>query len=300
MTIEGGDEAGARRVLTLVVNPTSGQGRAARLGERVVAALTDSGFGVQVVRTTSIGEVGEAVTSASGMVAVLGGDGTIAAALDAAHRADRPIAPLPGGRGNDFCRALGIPRDPVVAARALACATERRVDAAVCGGTVVANVASIGYDGVVSELARVSRVPGTLSYIWAGVRALLLSRRLPLTVSVDGEDVEHEAWMVSVSSSGWFGGGKNIAPSSRVDDGLLEIVVAEGRTRLALAAVLVALLLRGSHLRRPGVTLRQGREVRVTATEPLPVPVGVHADGEHVDELPAVIRVLSGALRILA
>ncbi len=50
----------------------------------------------------------------------MGGDGIIGAVAGELRDGKGVLAVLPGGRGNDFARKLGIPHDPVEAAKLLA------------------------------------------------------------------------------------------------------------------------------------------------------------------------------------
>jgi diacylglycerol kinase family enzyme len=52
-------------------------------------------------------------------VAVLGGDGAVNEAANGLAGTDTPLAPLPGGRTNVFCRIVGVPDDPFHAAERL-------------------------------------------------------------------------------------------------------------------------------------------------------------------------------------
>ncbi|WP_374928515.1 diacylglycerol/lipid kinase family protein [Kytococcus sedentarius] len=285
------------RRLTLIVNPSSGGGRALVLQPAVVAALEDAGFVVETHRSTSLGHVRRIVAGSTHPVAVLGGDGTLGHALAGALHSGVPVVPLPGGRGNDLCRALGVRGSAAQVAGRLGGMRERRIDLGDVAGRPFAGVLSIGLDAVASEAANRTRVPGTLAYVWGAVQALLVCRPLALRVTVDGVATEHRAWFCSVSNSGWFGGGKNVAPAGSIDDGQLDVVVAEDMSRLRLVQVLLGLFT-GAHVRMRGVTVRTGREVvveQVGAARPAPV----RADGEELAHLPVRVTVRRRAARVL-
>lgn len=252
----------------------------------------------ETVTTTSLDDIDQAVARSTTPVVVVGGDGTIARALAAGARHDVVVAPLPGGRGNDLCGALGISGDADEAACRLEDAVERRIDLGIVDGTrAFANVVSIGYDAAVSRLALAGRLPGVWSYVLAGVRALLVSRPEALRITVDGVAREQRAWMCSVSSSGRFGGGIRVCPPSGLDDGLLEVVVVDGVAWPLFVVTVLAMLAGGAHLRLPWVRLRRGRAIGVEALGERPVEAW--ADGEPMTTLPVDIEVRPAAVRVL-
>jgi diacylglycerol kinase family enzyme len=94
-----------------------------------------------------------------------------------------------------------------------------------------------------------------------------------------------------------------IAPAADVTDGVLDVVVIEAASRLALMRALPQVY-DGGHVDLPEVTLLTGKRVELRADAPRPVPVG--GDGEPLGQLPAlagqpaVVEVLPGALSVIA
>ena len=110
--------SGVRRSILLLVSSMSAGGRSVRLGPRIVRILRGGGWEVGV-RLTTPGDDPAAIAGevASGsFVAALGGDGYLGAVARGCHESDAIFVPMPGGRGNDLCRALGIGTDPLVRA----------------------------------------------------------------------------------------------------------------------------------------------------------------------------------------
>ncbi len=97
--------------LCLIVNPSAGRGRAARLLPRVEQALRARGLGFRVERTHSLAHARELARSAlaAGEIATaMGGDGLLGAVAGELRGTGGLLGVLPGGRGNDFARKLGI------------------------------------------------------------------------------------------------------------------------------------------------------------------------------------------------
>ncbi|WP_370890364.1 diacylglycerol kinase family protein [Janibacter sp. GXQ6167] len=283
----------------LVVNPVAGGGRAMRERASVVEALGGAGWSVEEVIAQSP-EHATSIAAGAGLgdvVVSLGGDGLLGLVVKGAVRSGCAVAPLPAGRGNDFARFVGITADAATAAAGLASAAERVVDVGWVGETPFLGVVTIGYDSLANTLANeASFMRGSLVYVVGGVRALMKTRPTPITLTVDGEDHELSAWNVAIGNSGRYGGGLHAAPDARLDDGLLDVVVADGAmSRTRFVGYLVRLLA-GRHLGYRGVRTWQAQAVRVSSTERLVV----FADGDPVGTLPVDLTVSRAALRILA
>src|SRR5581483_11196492 len=110
--------------ICLIVNPAAGGGRAARLAPAVLAALRGHGLRVRREDTRDLAHARElalAAARAGERTMTFGGDGLAGAAADALrHVPGAVLGVLPGGRGNDLARVLGIPADPLAACAALA------------------------------------------------------------------------------------------------------------------------------------------------------------------------------------
>src|SRR5918999_1142388 len=162
----------ARRPLCLIVNPSAGRGRAAKLLPRIEQALRARGMSFRVERTHSLEHSRELARGA--------------------------LAVLPGGRGNDFARKLGIGPDPERACDVLAAGRERRVDVALAGARTYLGIASAGFDSDVQDVANATKVPlGELIYVYATLRALGGWRHARWHVAVDGHEQSFEGYSVA-------------------------------------------------------------------------------------------------------
>lgn len=85
-----------------------------------------------------------------------------------------------------------------------------------------------------------------------------------------------------------------IAPDAMIDDGLLDVVLTRKTSRLRFITSMPRVF-SGKHVNDASVTVLRGREVRVSASRPF----AVFADGDPITQLPAVIRSLPGAVRVL-
>lgn len=252
--------------LKLFVSALSGKGRALRRAPKVAALLRSQGWNVDI-RVTHRSDDPAALAAActNRWVAVLGGDGYIARIATQVGARGGVVIPLPGGRGNDLCRCLGIGTDAIAHVRSLPMASEicaseagenpriRGVDAMQVRAfnkendgkdaagqrpssakdleekpAQVLGIVSFGLDALANQIANdTSFASGTFAYAWGALRALQQFQPKTMEIEVDGVRRRIRGWLVSVSNSGWFGGGINIVPSSNPSDGRLELLTVD-------------------------------------------------------------------------
>lgn len=286
------------RRLHLVVNPSAGGGRAVRRLPAVEAALRAAGHDVVVSLTRSLAHadaLSEHAVRDDRVVVALGGDGLVGRVGGAVSSLGGLLGILPGGRGNDFCRAVGIPLDPVAACGVLLDGQERRVDLGDAGGTPFLGIASIGFDSDVQERVLTSRVPlGRLVYLYGSLATVAAWQPATFRCRIDGAVVTVLGWSVAVANSGIYGGGMRLAPGASVEDGRLDVVTTAQTSRMRFLRALPKVF-RGTHITEPSVTVRSAAVVELSADRAF----RVFADGDPVATLPCTVTVRPSALRVL-
>lgn len=299
----------------VIVNPHSRGGATARRWKRaeskVRAALGD--LEVEATRAPRDAEriAREGVRAGVRRLVVAGGDGTLSevvTGLLAAGLGDRAeIGLLPFGTGGDFVRTLGLPRDLDGALACIAAGKARRIDAGRVGyrddsgrevHSFFANVSSFGISGLTVQLAsQATRAfGGTGAFLIGTLKSLARYRRNQVAIRVDGDLIYDGPLAVAAAGNGrFFGGGMQIAPHARLDDGLFDVVVIPdlGRARLLLH---LPGLYRGTHVEVPEVVSVRGRCMQAEAE---PGTVRLEIDGEPLGTLPARIEVVPGAVSLL-
>lgn len=319
--------------LKLFVSALSGKGRALRRAPKVAALLRSQGWNVDV-RVTHRSDDPAALAAActNHWVAVLGGDGYIARIATQVGARGGVVIPLPGGRGNDLCRCLGIGTDAVAHVRSLPTASQictedagehpriRGVDAmqvrALKGENdgqdavgqrpsspardleetpaQVLGIVSFGLDALANQIANdTSFASGTFAYAWGALRALQQFQPTTMEIEVDGERKRIRGWLVSVSNSGWFGGGINIVPSSNPSDGRLELLTVDPVPKHHAIRVL-ARVLAMRKVDDPILHVEEVTSVKILDSAGL-VAMG---DGDQVGEGPLEISVSPRVFRV--
>jgi diacylglycerol kinase (ATP) len=294
--------------LLVIVNPTAGGGRAARLvpwlRERL-AARPDARLEV----TTRAGDAERSAAALgaadAGRIVAVGGDGTVQEAVNgimAAGHEGASLGIVPVGTGNDLARSLGLPRDPAAAWTVAVGSGERPMDLmrATSGDgrrRWFGSAGGIGFDAQVAAAmaTRAAWQRGRAGYLVTTLSELRRFDNRSVELTLDGVASTARVLFVAVANGEYYGGGMRIAPGASVDDGLLDICVVGNVSRLTALGQL-ANLYRGTHVNHPQVEMRRARAVTISGTS----ATLVHLDGEPFGSLPVRIELQPAALLVAA
>ena len=291
----------------LITNPA-----AARHAARAVMGIRDTlragGWDVEVRATAEPGDARRFATEArvagADVVVCYGGDGTAMQAAAGLVGSGIPLGLVPGGTGNILARNLRLPRRPVAAARAMLVGETLAIDVGVVeradGQHYFAVCAGAGFDAEVMRLttAPLKRRWLTAAYMVRALGALPEVRSADLRVTVDGTAHEVRAAMALVANCAeLFPPYFKLTEGIRLDDGLFDLVTLRADGAVESAAAFLELL-RGSKNGAGRVRFARGRSFRIEVIGG--PPLGVQLDGEVVGTTPFEVRLLPGALRVLA
>ncbi len=285
--------------LTLLVNPHSAGGRALKQLPRVEAALDAARAEFRVERTRSLehgAELALAAVDAGELPVVMSGDGLLGAIGGAMAGAETPLGLIPCGRGNDLARVLGIPADEPEEATAIVLAGHsRQIDVGEANGKRFLGIASTGFDSVCNELANRTRLPlGSFVYAYSAFVTLARWKPARFTVRVGEERKRLSGYSIAVANSKAFGGGMFVAPDAELDDGEFDVVHIGEISKWQYASNLPKVF-KGTHVEEDAVSVFRAARLEISASRPF----ALYADGEHLTDLPATLRVLPRALSIL-
>ena len=287
--------------IALIINPRAGRNCGLAAAQAAEAVFREAGWEVSRRLTEGPGDAvrlaREAAAEGPDAVFACGGDGTLSQALTGLLDTGLPLGIIPAGTGNDFCRALGLPRDPAQAARLALTGRPRPIDLLEIndGEQWCFNVSGLGFDAAVAErMNRRRRSTGGLTaYLAAVLHELAHYRPTPVRLTLDGEAWEGRALLVALANAQGYGAGMQIAPTALIDDGYMDVVVVGHLSRASFLWNLPKVF-RGTHLSLPAVRLWRCREVTVETPERQPVLV----DGDVQAATPLHVRVAPGKARL--
>jgi diacylglycerol kinase (ATP) len=298
--------------VVMLVNPTSGRGRAASGAPVGAATLRDRGYDVVQVQGVdaehAVSSLREAIDPPTAAVVACGGDGTVHLAVQVLAGSGIPMGILPLGTGNDSASLFGVPKNPARAAElianCLASGRSRQVDV---GRVVSADgverrflaVMSSGFDSMVNERAnRMTWPSGQARYLRAILAELRSFKPVPYVMVLDeGTATEHRhegtGMLVAVGNGTQYGGGMKVCPGALVDDGLLSVTFLDELPTTTFLRVFPTVF-KGTHVERPEVHEHTATTVMLDAPGQV-----AYADGERIGPLPVRVTVEPGALRLL-
>ncbi len=284
--------------LAIFVNPSSAGGRTMRLLPRVEQVLDERRVEFRVQRTKGLEHgVEEALLAveAGEVPVVMSGDGLVGAIGGAMAGAETPLGIVPGGRGNDLARVLGIPTDPERAIEVVLGGHSRRIDVGEANGKRFLGIASTGFDSEANRRANENRfLRGNLVYAWAALATLASWKPARYTVTIDAERIRLSGYSIAVANSSCYGGGMRIAPDAQLDDAELDVIAIGDVGKFRFLSNLPKVF-KGTHVEKDEVRVFRAKHLELSASRPF----AVYADGEHLTDLPATLRVLPRALSVL-
>ena len=103
----------------------------------------------------------------------------------------------------------------------------------------------------------------------------------------------------SVANGRFFGGGMEVAPGARLDDGLFHVTIWIGYS-LSDFVLRSGSMYDGSHVKLKGTRTAPARSVRLEPAAGARGPLTIEADGELLGRLPATFAVVPGVVRLVS
>ncbi|MGA0570302.1 diacylglycerol/lipid kinase family protein [Variovorax sp. VNK109] len=297
----------------LVLNPNAAGGRAARLAPLLQQWLAQHSPDTGFISDGTIVHARERIAALprGSRIAIAGGDGTIHQFLQVLHDGGHVLGVVPAGSGNDMARALGVfgmSWEPALqhalkgaaSAMDLGQADWTRTDGTQ-GRAIFASSLTAGFDS--SVVLRTQQGPqwlyGLPRYLLATLRELAQLRNWHLCVQSGGRTLHDDpALFCSTLNTPTFGSGMPAVPHARIDDGLLDLLVA-GRFGRLPTLLMLPRLLAGWHLGHARVQTHALQELTIDSVD-AHAPVPLAADGEYLGEAQQVqIRCLPRALSVV-
>jgi diacylglycerol kinase (ATP) len=291
------------------VNPSAGGGRGLSCLPGIQKVFEAAAAPAEFIFVRDAKDLGSNATSAiaSGarLLLAVGGDGTFQELVNAAYGADVVLGVLPAGGGNDFAASLGLPEDPVTAAKMILLGETKQVDLArarTADGRVRLYLGGGGL-GIDAEAARHAngifrRLPGRSRYVASALWAFCGYRAIGVRAEFPGSgrpSIEGKFLLAAVLNTQTYGSGIRLAPDARLDDGWLDAVLLEDLSVLQVFGLLPGLLRRGEIQTAHPKRLRV-QTVRFTTDR----PSLFHGDGEILGPAPLEIEVVPRAIRVMA
>jgi diacylglycerol kinase (ATP) len=268
----------------LIANPAAGRGKASAAVRQVVELFEARGIEFDLEHTKvprQAAEIAKKALSEFDVIVAIGGDGTVNEIVPGMLFSPKPLGVIPCGSGNDFIKSLGIPNNIKAAVDVVLRGEARVIDAGKINDMYFANGVGIGFDAAVNrasyEINHSQR--GLRLYICALVRTLGRFDAFPVRITMNGEIIEQDIFLLTIGNGTTCGGGFRLTPHAKVDDRLLDVTIVKPLSISILLWHLPKVFL--------GTIDKVAKYARLTRTTELLVEsshaIPVHVDGEIFD-----------------
>lgn len=265
--------------------------------EEALAALSRQQIAGTFVATATPHEattaVRDAVRAGADLVIALGGDGTVGPIAEALLGSETALGIMPLGSVMNVARSLEISRDLEGAAAIIAGGASRRIDVGDANGQIFFEAGSVGMNAAIfREANRIDRGEwrGLLTSIWVALRY----NPARMAIALDDRTIRTRAMLITVSNGPYTGLGFTVAPRARLDDGLFDVRIFRGFSRLELLRHFVAIAF-GRRRYSPKIETYRSAQVQINTARPL----AARADAHDLGTTPIHFTVRHGALRVV-
>lgn len=240
--------------ILFILNPVAGGGKAKEL-EGIIKTKMKSyrDINYRFIKTTKPGEATNIVLKSSEKYIIsVGGDGTInEIAKGIIERGYGTLGILPGGTGNDLSRSLGIPLDTEEAIDFIFMKSKvKKLNVCIANDRYFLNIASLGFDAeVVNNASNIKhRIKSKLAYFLSVLYTLIIYKNKNVKVTIDGKESKENLVLLAAGNGSYYGGGFEIMPQSKLDDGKLHVCFVKDASKITLITLFPSIFT-GSHLK---------------------------------------------------
>jgi diacylglycerol kinase (ATP) len=297
----------------IIVNPAAGANSTHRKWPSIQRLLKNCGLSFDYQFTEGKGHGIELAKAAAGdgyryLVAV-GGDGTVHEVangiLQTTNSKETSLGIISTGTGSDLSRSIGLSSDYSRVCSTLTSPRRLVIDI----GQVkyqkdgqpreryFVNSAGIGFDAaVVKTTERIPKIlGGTVPYLSGLVLSILGYHNKLVSFKIGDRNTEKARILSMVIANGrFFGGGMEIAPEAKLDDGLFDMLIIGDIAKLELLKVFPRVY-KGTHLTYHKVRLEKDTRMSIESTQKFLM----HADGELLGEGPVSFQIFPRALSLV-
>lgn len=238
--------------LLFIVNPSAGKKHIRSHLFEIVDLFVKANYNVRVYPTQSRGDAARIVSEEGWLYDVIvcaGGDGTMDEVVTGCMKCgcDTAIGYIPCGTTNDFARSLGIPKDPMRAAKRIVKYETRPIDVGCFNGDSFIYVAAFGAFTEVTYTTpqEYKNYLGHMAYVLEGIKSVTSLTSYHLKITYDDNVIEDDFFLGMITNSLTVGGFPN--PNSKIaelDDGLYEALLVKYPTSpIDLQATVTAYLM---------------------------------------------------------
>lgn len=232
-----------------IINPAAGKyDKTGEITQKVREACDKRCLAYEVLVSRQAGDCQKLAQAAAATgdpvrIYACGGDGTLNEIINGViGQPNAAVTHFPAGSGNDFIKLFS---DPTAF-----CDVGRLIDGEVARFDLIRcldehyalNICSMGFDARIgTSISKYKRLPllsGSGAYILSTGVNLIKGIQQHYVIELDGERIDGRQSLICIANGRWYGGGFNPVPEAEPDDGLLDVLIVKGVSRLTVANVI--------------------------------------------------------------
>jgi YegS/Rv2252/BmrU family lipid kinase len=269
-----------------IINPAAGKGKTLKLIPVIKKIFENKEDDYFIEITKGTGHASEIAKKYSEKdiyrIYSVGGDGTLNEVLNGMVNSSSSLAVIPSGTGNDFIKSIyNFSKQDKIEDLLLKMINgkEKNIDLCRVNGRYFINIASVGFDADVAynsiRLKKFPFIGGKLAYILGILLTVFNYKSYKLDIYIDGKKHRIDALLAAIANGRYYGGGINVAPKAKIDDGLFSICAIEKVSRFKILT-LFPKVIKGTHEDIKEVSFYSGSTVKIICEE----EISFNVDGE--------------------
>ena len=287
--------------IRFIANPFSGNTIAATLPMLVARHFDKNAYQIDI-RHTEYGGHATILAKAAAeeeydMVVAVGGDGSINEVARGLIGSQTVLGILPAGSGNGFSMHLGIGRSAEKAIDYLKNGEIITIDTCRVNQIPFINLAGVGFDANVAKRIKGSTLRGFRGYLTYSLKEALDYEMQSFELEIDGKTIKRNCFSIAIANAPMYGYGFVVAPSAKLDDGFLEVMILKAASKWRY--VFEGWRYLNNSLNESSLAERYAaKKVIIRAKKE---PLAVHFDGESivVEQEDLIFEIVEKSLQII-
>jgi YegS/Rv2252/BmrU family lipid kinase len=290
--------------IIFLINPVSGTKGKQRIISTISGKLDAAKIPYEFITTNAEGEFfhieQKIINENIRKVVIIGGDGTVSHVTHALRHLPIDFGIIPTGSGNGLALAAGIPKKVERALEIILYGKASRIDAFSINNNFSCMLSGIGFDAKVAHDFAKQKKRGLWTYVKVSVANFFTAETYPFILAVNGQEINTNAYFISIANSNQFGNNFTIAPKASLADGLLDIVVVQKMNKLQVLLAIIYQLKYGdvqeNKLGEHRILYLRAKELVITNSSDAPL----HIDGDPCETAERFeIRAIPSAISLL-
>lgn len=217
--------------MLFIVNPISGVHKKEHLKPLLEEYLDKGKYNYEIAYTEGPGHATKickkAVKEGKAIIIAVGGDGSVNEIAKGLIHSSTALGIIPAGSGNGLAHHLGIPQNFKKAIDVINQGKAVKIDTGSINDQLFVSISGVGFDGYIARKFSKTSKRGFLTYARLVAEYFHNYKPKKYEIEINGKTIFRRALFLSFANSDRFGYFTSIAPNAKVDDGLLDVVIAE-------------------------------------------------------------------------